>query len=588
MNASTKQVTSNDNKYVERKLEDDNSQQHGEVVEEKENEQEQTTKLGCGIMAKYPVTSLLLFVGLGIGIGIGLSLWTPDQDDALSKKYTLQWIGLIGDLFLRALTAVVLPIVFVNIVIAVVDMMVVGAAGGVGAKSIGLYLATTLMASIFGVIFASTFSRWFKPGEHTLGGDDSNMNSFITLGCSGGSNSTGNDEGSFLTQSIDGTVSCTTASQSDTDGILWNLNDVNNTFARNAVELSLDLSDTIYKGVFEKLITKNIFESLYDGNFAAIVVFAIALGVAAAKVMSLSKTIMKPKDTIFMSFLCETEQILSVMITWVISCTPFAILSMVAKAIGGQSNLGHLFQNVGLLVSCTLLGFLCHYLITYCGGYYLFTRKNPFAYLKHIVPAQLMAFACSSSAATIPVSIESVLSTGYVPETLARFIIPLGATINMDGTAIYFPVACIWLAIYNGLTPNIGNYVLLVIISTFGSMGAAPIPNAGLALIITTYNTVFGGTDTPLGFESIIAIDWLIDRGRTTLNVTGDTIVCGIISHLCPIDGINDNPDLQIKQGSSNSSSFKEEKSTSRLVMMGGDDLNDGDSTDGYSNSNSD
>ena len=80
----------------------------------------------------------------------------------------------------------------------------------------------------------------------------------------------------------------------------------------------------------------------------------------------------------------------------------------------------------------------------------------------------------------------------------------------------------------------------------------------------------------------------MIDRGRTTLNVTGDTIVCGIISYLCPIDGINDNPDLQIKQGSSNSSSFKEEKSTSRLVMMGGDDLSGVDLTDGYSISNSD
>lgn len=261
---------------------------------------------------------------------------------------------------------------------------------------------------------------------------------------------------------------------------------------------------------------------------------------------------------------------------------------MVAKAIGGQNNLGHLFQNVGLLVSCTLLGFLCHYLITYCGGYYLFTRKNPFVYLKHIAPAQVMAFSCSSSAATIPVSIESVLSSGLVPETLARFIIPLGATINMDGTAIYFPVVCICLAIYNGVTPNIGNYVLLVIISTFGSMGAAPNPNTGLALIITTYNTVFGATNTPLGFESIIAIDWFIDRGRTTLNVTGDTIVCGIISHLCPLDGINDNPDLQMKHGSSNNSSFKEEKSTSRLAMMGGDDLYDVDLTDGYSNSNSD
>jgi len=580
-----KQATTNDNKYVERKLDDDNDHQNGEN-EEKEKEQEQTSKMGCGIMGRYPVTSLLLFVGLGIGIGIGLSLWTPDQDDSLSKKYTLQWIGLIGDLFLRALTAVVLPIVFVNIVIAVVDMMMVGAAGGVGAKSIGLYLSTTLMASIFGVIISVIFSRWFIAGEHTLGGDNSDV--FVSLGCSGSSNSTGDYEESFLTQSTDGSVSCTPANQGDDNDILWNFTDVNNTFARKEEVVDLSLSDTIYEGVFEKLITENIFKSFYQGNFAAIVVFAIALGVAAAKVMSRSKTIIKPKDTVFMSFLMETDQILSVMITWVINCTPFAILSMVAKAIGSESDLVSLFKNVGLLVSCTLVGFMCHYLITYCGGYFLFTRKNPFTYLKHIAPAQLMGFACSSSAATIPVSIDSVLSTGLVPETLARFIIPLGATINMDGTAIYFPVACVWLAIYNGIDPNIANYIMLVIISTFGSMGAAPIPNAGLALIITTYNTVFGGSGPPLGFSSIIAIDWLIDRGRTTLNITGDTIVCGIVSHLCPLDGINDDPDLQMEEGSSNSYLFEEEKSKSqRLVSMGGDDLSDVDLTDGYSTNDS-
>jgi len=295
----------------------------------------------------------------------------------------------------------------VNIVIAVVDMMMVGAAGGVGAKSIGLYLSTTLMASIFGVIISVIFSRWFKAGEHTLVGDNSDI--YISLGCSGSSNSTGNNEESFLTQSIDGLVSCTTANQSNDNDILWNFTDVNNTFARKEEIVDKSLSDTIYEGVFEKLITENIFKSFYHGNFAAIVVFAIALGVAAAKVMSRSKTIIKPKDTVFMSFLNETDQILSVMITWVINCTPFAILSMVAEAIGSEKNLGSLFQNVGLLVSCTLLGFICHYLITYCGGYFLFTRKNPFIYLKHIAPAQLMGFACSSSAATIPISIESVL-----------------------------------------------------------------------------------------------------------------------------------------------------------------------------------
>merc|ERR1711957_635126 len=138
--------------------------------------------------------------------------------------------------------------------------------------------------------------------------------------------------------------------------------------------------------------------------------------------------------------------------------------------------------------------------------------------------------------ATIPVSISSTISSGHVTETIARFVIPLGATVNMDGGAIYFPCACIWLAVYNGIEVNAANYILLVILATFGSMGTAPVPSASLALIITAYNTVFNTTGTPDGFSYIFAVDWLMDRGRTLVNVTGDMFVTAMISSLCPLD----------------------------------------------------
>jgi len=147
-----------------------------------------------------------------------------------------------------------------------------------------------------------------------------------------------------------------------------------------------------------------------------------------------------------------------------------------------------------------------------------------------------MAFASASSAATIPVSISSAMSSGHVSETIARFVIPLGATVNMDGAAIYFPCACIWLAVYNGMDINAGHYVLLVILATFGSMGTAPVPNASLALIMTAYNTVFNTTGEPDGFGYIFAVDWFMDRGRTLVNVTGDCFVTGTISSICPLD----------------------------------------------------
>ena len=423
-----------------------------------------------------------------------------------------------------------------------------------------------------GAIFSRIFSRWFAVGENFTG-EESTGNAFITLGCS--------DSNSFLTQSTDGSVSCT-ANWTNDNEIIWDLNDVNETFSRSdggGAIADISLSDTIYEGVFEKLFTDNVFVAFHEDNFAAIVVFAIALGIAASQVITRSKTM---TNSFFMRLLIEIDQILSVMIGWVINITPFAVFSMIAKAIGGESNLGSLFKNVGLLVSCTLLGFICHYLVTYCGGYFLFTRKNPFVYLKHIFPAQLMGFACASSAATIPINLKSVLSAGCHP-TIARFVIPLGATINMDGAAIYFPVACIWLAIYNGVTPNISNYILLVIISTFGSMGAAPVPNAGLALIITTYNTVFNAHGIPDGFSFIFAIDWLMDRGATVVNVTGDSIVCGIISHLMGNGFGIDVTDLEESSLQKSTSVVIARRGSDQLGMMNVD--LDNESTDGSSSS---
>jgi Na+/H+-dicarboxylate symporter len=165
-------------------------------------------------------------------------------------------------------------------------------------------------------------------------------------------------------------------------------------------------------------------------------------------------------------------------------------------------------------------------------------------------------------------TLRCVRSTGEVPDAIGRFIVPLGATINMDGSAIYFPCACIWLAILNGVEVDVSAYLLLVIIATVGSAGTAPVPSSALVLIITAYNTVFNATGTPDGFEYILAIDWFMDRLITMLNVSGDACVAGMISSLAPLEAIqhleesaarNNSDQGQGKKFDSDSSSSKEE-----------------------------
>jgi Na+/H+-dicarboxylate symporter len=302
-------------------------------------------------------------------------------------------------------------------------------------------------------------------------------------------------------------------------------------------------------------------------------------------------------------------------LTLLCSVTPFAVMSLIANAIGSQDDLSGAFTNVAYLIAANLVGYVAHFLITDVGFFYLASGLNPFEYLKHMIPAQTTALACASSAATLPVTLRCVKNTGKVPDDIRNFVLPLGATVNMDGSAIYFPCCCIWLAILNGIkpgkyscwsrcccvcavfsllrcmmnvlgvfllchsdicfgkgvrpsstisrgvcfslfrknrpsqsllfmfiththpthcTPDAGSYILLIILSTIGSAGAAPVPSSGLVLVITAYNTVFGTTGTPNGFEFIVAIDWFLDRCITALNVTGDSVVAGIISARTP------------------------------------------------------
>ena len=128
----------------------------------------------------------------------------------------------------------------------------------------------------------------------------------------------------------------------------------------------------------------------------------------------------------------------------------------------------------------------------------------------------------------------------------------------MDGGAVYFVCACIWLGVLNGEKITFASFLMLIIIATIGSIGTAPVPSASLVLIMAAYNTVFDGTGEPNGFGYIFAIDWFMDRIRTTCNVTGDCIVAGIVAHRCPLE--EDTTD-DSKEGKALSEESEEEES---------------------------
>lgn len=478
---------------------------------------------GCfGLIRHYQVTGILIFAVIGIGAGIGISSWQPENEDA--KDIAVKWIGLVGDLFLRALQCFVLPLVFVNVIVAVVEMVSVGKASSVGYTVIGLYFATTLAAALFGIVSTLAFMGLYNTEEDIHEEEISPL--YIQLGC--------NDADSVLAEAKNGTITCISKALADGIDSTFILHDLNNTLVEtNSAVTQVSISDTVYEGIFEKIVPNNIIGAFADSNFTAIIFFAVLFGAA------LSPVILKEKnggESSLMTMLKETDLVFQRIIRWIIDLTPFAVCSLIASAVGEQEDLLSMFSSIGLLMASTIVGWGLQVVVIYIGLFALLTKSNPFGYLKQLIPAQMMAFATSSSAATIPASLAAVKSTGRAPDTISRFVIPFGATVNMDGGAVYFVCACIWLAVLNGEDVTVSSFFMLIIIATIGSMGTAPVPSAGLVLMITAYNTVFGTADVPHGFGYIVAIDWFMDRCQAACNITGDCIVTAIVAHRCPVD----------------------------------------------------
>jgi Na+/H+-dicarboxylate symporter len=261
---------------------------------------------GCGILGRYPILSVLLFAGVGLATGIGLSFWEPE--DMEKKKKTLKWLGLIGDLFIRSLKCVVLPLVFVNVIISVMEMMKVGKASAIGWKTIGLYLLTTIIACILGIITTVSMKSLYTEGTFTTKGP-----AMITLAC--------NEEGSFMAEGENGSLSCS-SDYTDTENIQFAIDDITGAFVRktSGARDNISLSDTVYDGVFTKLITSNITGAFVEANFAAVVIFAIFFGIALSRVIEKAKG---PGDKSYiLRFLKELDGVLLTIINWIISITP--------------------------------------------------------------------------------------------------------------------------------------------------------------------------------------------------------------------------------------------------------------------------
>ena len=270
-----------------------------------------------------------------------------------------------------------------------------------------------------------------------------------------------------------------------------------------------------------KFVSPNLFNSAEEFEILPLIIASILFGAAFASLGKQSKVMVEV-------FTILDKAIMKI-VNWIMIFTPIGIFSLIAQRIGMEGGGGaviELAMEIGKYVLSVVVGLSIHGLIVLPIILILFAKRNPLEYVQNLGKALLTAFSTASSSATLPLTMEGVIDEAKVSPKVGRFVLPLGATINMDGTALYEAVAVIFIAQSYGIDLSIAQMVIVFFTATLAAIGAAGIPEAGLVTMVLVLQAV----GLPMeGIGMILAIDWLLDRFRTTVNVWGDCVGAAVI-----------------------------------------------------------
>ena len=281
-----------------------------------------------------------------------------------------------------------------------------------------------------------------------------------------------------------------------------------------------EIHDVIVE-MFYSLVPNNIVDALATNSLLAVLMTSIVLG-----------WVMNPKGKLIAA-VQEIEIIVMKIITVLIYLAPIGVFFLIMPNLM-RLDISEIGVNLGILIGGTLSGMVLHLFIIIPVIFFSVTRQNPYSFWMKNSKAWITAWGTASSAATMPVTMRCVLDRG-VPVTVAKFAIPLGTLINMDGTAIYFPIVVVFLAATQGKELNPVQYVVVCLLSTLASIGTTPIPSSSLVLTVMIAQAV--DIEITGMYAVVVAIDWFLDRFRTAVNVSGDMFAAVIVTK---ITGITD------------------------------------------------
>ena len=404
-----------------------------------------------------------ILIGMALGVVFALVMTNFD----FGKEFIKDWIKPFGTIFINSLKLIAIPLILAALIKGVSDLKDISKLSKMGGRTIVIYIITTVIAVSIGLVLVNIV----KPGNSI--------------------------SDKTRTELVDGYSNKTTkykdeASKQKESGPLQALID---------------------------LVPQNIFEAATSNrNMLQVIFFAVFFGIGLI-------LIPEEKAKTVKSFFDGFNEVILKMVDLIMLAAPYGVFALLASLIAESPSVD-LFKALAWYALTVLIG-LALMIIMYNFLVFIFTKKRPSFFMKAISPAQLLAFSTSSSAATLPVTMERVTEHIGVEEEVASFVLPIGATINMDGTSLYQAVAAVFIAQAFGMDLSFGTQLGIIATATLASIGSAAVPGAGMVMLVG----VLGYAGIPeAGLALIFAVDRPLDMCRTVVNVTGDASVSMLVA----------------------------------------------------------
>lgn len=405
-----------------------------------------------------------IFIGMGLGILWGLvSVWTGLED------FTTNWVKPWGTIFLKLLKLIAVPLIFVSLVKGISSLTDITKLSRIGYKTIAIYIMTTIFATTVGL----TLVNILKPGDMFP-----------------------EEKQEQYRQKFSGQIELRQESARE-------------------IEKQSPLQ------FFEDMIPENIFLAAGDNSkMLQIIFFAILFSIALVLIPG-------EKTKVVKGFFDGLNDIILKIVDMIMRFAPIGVFALMAALVVDYSGDADIFTALGMYMITVILGLLFLIVVFYPLLVSLFTRIRIPDFFKGILPAQLVAFTTSSSAATLPVTLKQVINELKVSKPIANFVLPVGVTINMDGSSCYQAIAAVFIAQVFGIDLTLIQQLTIVLTATLASIGSPGIPSGSIVMLIIVLNSVGLPVE---GLALILGVDRPLDMLRTSVNITGDSTVSAIVA----------------------------------------------------------